>query len=301
MTTTRVFNFAAGPAVLPVPVLEQIQRDLLALPGVGMSILEISHRSKTFESILAQAEADIRALAGIPDELPRAVPAGRRQPAVLDGADEPARRRARRPTTSTPDRGRRRRSRKRGKSARVNVAASTKAEHYARIPGAAEMTLTPGAAYVHMTSNNTIEGTEWKAAAGGRRRAARQRHVVRHVQPADRRRAACAHLRRRAEEHGAGRRDPRHHPRRSARALGARRRPLPTMLNYAVHAENKSLYNTPPVFAIYALGLVMKWLLGQGGLAGIAARQRAQGREALRRDRPHRLLSRHGAARTAGR
>src|SRR5215467_14245071 len=67
MTTIhRVFNFAAGPAVMPLPVLEQIQRDLLALPGVGMSILEISHRSNTFESILAQTEADIRTLAGIP-------------------------------------------------------------------------------------------------------------------------------------------------------------------------------------------------------------------------------------------
>src|SRR6188472_1315357 len=66
MSSKRIHNFAAGPAVLPVPVLEQVQRDLLALPGVGMSILEISHRSKTFESILAETEADIRALAAIP-------------------------------------------------------------------------------------------------------------------------------------------------------------------------------------------------------------------------------------------
>src|SRR5512138_682865 len=67
MTTIhRVFNFAAGPAVLPLPVLEQAQRDLLALPGVGMSILEISHRSKEFEAILAQAEADIRTLGRVP-------------------------------------------------------------------------------------------------------------------------------------------------------------------------------------------------------------------------------------------
>ena len=65
-TVTRIHNFAAGPAVLPVSVLEQIQRDLISLPGVGMSILEISHRSKTFESILEKAEADIRALANIP-------------------------------------------------------------------------------------------------------------------------------------------------------------------------------------------------------------------------------------------
>src|ERR1700720_4268639 len=66
MSYNRIYNFAAGPATLPVPVLEQMQRDLIALPGVGMSILEISHRSKTFESILAQAEADMRTLAGIP-------------------------------------------------------------------------------------------------------------------------------------------------------------------------------------------------------------------------------------------
>ena len=70
MTTIhRVFNFAAGPAVLPVPVLEQIRRDLLALPGVGISILEISHRSKQFEGILAQAESDIRTLADVPANL----------------------------------------------------------------------------------------------------------------------------------------------------------------------------------------------------------------------------------------
>ena len=65
-TVQRVYNFSAGPAVLPVPVLEEVQRDLVALPGVGMSVLEISHRSETFEAILAQAEADIRALGGMP-------------------------------------------------------------------------------------------------------------------------------------------------------------------------------------------------------------------------------------------
>src|ERR1700720_1191652 len=65
-TVHRVFNFSAGPAVLPLPVLEEIQRNLIALPGVGMSILEISHRSTAFESILAQAETDIRALAKVP-------------------------------------------------------------------------------------------------------------------------------------------------------------------------------------------------------------------------------------------
>src|SRR5437588_6449437 len=65
-TVHRIFNFSAGPAVMPLPVLEEIQRDLISLPGVGMSILEVSHRSTAFESILAQAEADIRTLADVP-------------------------------------------------------------------------------------------------------------------------------------------------------------------------------------------------------------------------------------------
>ena len=66
-TMTRIFNFSAGPAVLPLEVLEQAQRDLLSLPGVGMSILEISHRSKPFDEVIEGCEADLRALAGIPD------------------------------------------------------------------------------------------------------------------------------------------------------------------------------------------------------------------------------------------
>src|SRR4030095_8679973 len=64
-TATRIFNFSAGPAVLPLPVLEQAQRELVSLPGVGMSVMEISHRSKTFEDLLSSAIDDIRELAGV--------------------------------------------------------------------------------------------------------------------------------------------------------------------------------------------------------------------------------------------
>src|SRR3954469_15484066 len=66
-SVSRLFNFSAGPAIMPVSVLEQAQRDLVALPGVGMSVLEVSHRSKVFEEMLARTEADIRSLAGIPE------------------------------------------------------------------------------------------------------------------------------------------------------------------------------------------------------------------------------------------
>ena len=86
--TERIFNFSAGPAVLPLPVLEQAQRDLLALPGVGMSILEISHRSKTFDEILEHAQSSLRALLGLPDNYHVFVFAGRRKFAVFDGANE---------------------------------------------------------------------------------------------------------------------------------------------------------------------------------------------------------------------
>src|SRR5215210_4090697 len=65
--TERIFNFSAGPAVLPVPVLEEAQRELVTLPGVGMSIMEISHRSKTFDEIIGRAESDLRELLGLPD------------------------------------------------------------------------------------------------------------------------------------------------------------------------------------------------------------------------------------------
>src|SRR6187549_3010598 len=68
MNTNRVFNFSSGPAVLPLPVLEQAQRDLVSLPGVGMSVLEISHRSKTFEDLLNGAIADVRELAAVPSD-----------------------------------------------------------------------------------------------------------------------------------------------------------------------------------------------------------------------------------------
>src|SRR5471030_2486027 len=157
-TVNRVYNFSSGPAVLPVPVLEEIQRDLMALPSVGMSILEISHRSAAFESILARAEADIRTIAGVPANYKvlflqggastqfSMVPMNLLTPGTTaDYID----------SGSWGDKA----IKEAKKVGAVNIAASTKAENYARVPTQAELTLTPGNAYVHMTSNNTIEGT----------------------------------------------------------------------------------------------------------------------------------------------
>ena len=246
MTTVhRVYNFSAGPAVLPLSVLEEIQRDLISLPGVGMSILEISHRSAPFEKILAEAAADIRALANIPPTYKvlflqggaslqfSMVPMNLLTPGstadYIDGGSwaEKAVKEAR-------------------KIGNVNVAATTKGENYARIPRQDELKLTPNAAYVHMTSNNTIEGTGKDLPEVGNVRSSATRRrtcsASRSTSPATR------WFIRGPEEHGPGgvtvviiRED----------LLQRSQKSLPTMLNYAVHAENGSLYNTPPAFAVY--------------------------------------------------
>jgi phosphoserine aminotransferase len=265
-TVTRIFNFAAGPAVLPLPVLEQAQRELVALPGVGMSVLEISHRSGTFERILAQAEADARQLAGISDDYAllflqggaslqfSMVPMNLLLPGttadyIVTGiwgqkAVEEAK-----------------------KVGMVNIAASTKGDNFSRIPSRDELRLTPGAAYVHMTSNNTIHGTEWKALPDvGDRPLVADTSSDMFSRPIDVSRHALIYAGAQKNLGPSGltfvivRRD----------LLERSAASLPTMLSYAVHAANRSLYNTPPAFGVYIFGLVMKWLRAEGGLAAVA-------------------------------
>jgi phosphoserine aminotransferase len=267
MTTVhRVFNFSSGPAVLPLPVLEEIQRDLLALPRVGMSILEISHRSKAFESILEQAEADIRTLAGIPGGYTVLFLQGG---ASLQFSMVPMNLLTAGATADYIDAGSwgEKAIKEAKKAGTVHVAASTKAENYARIPSQAELRLTPGAAYVHMTSNNTIEGTQYRELpdVGGVPLVSDTSSDM-FSKPIEVARHGLIYAGAQKNMGPAGvtvviiRED----------LLARSQKTLPTMLNYAVHAENKSLYNTPPAFAVYTLGLVMKWLIAHGGLAAMA-------------------------------
>jgi phosphoserine aminotransferase len=266
MTVHRVHNFSAGPAVLPVSVLEEIQRDLVSLPGVGMSILEISHRSAAFEAILAQAEADIRALAAIPSNYKVLFLQGG---ASLQFSMVPMNLLTSGATADYIDSGSW--AEKAIKEAKrvgtVNVAATTKAENYSRVPRQDELKLTPGAAYVHMTSNNTIEGTEYKELpAVGDVPLVSDTSSDMFSRPIDISRHALIYSGAQKNMGPAGvtvvivRDD----------LLQRSSKSLPTMLNYAVHAENGSMYNTPPAFAVYALGLVMKWLIANGGLTAIA-------------------------------
>jgi phosphoserine aminotransferase len=264
-TTNRIYNFSAGPAVLPVSVLEEIQRDLVALPGVGMSILEISHRSAPFESILAKAEADIRALANIPSSYKVLFLQGG---ASMQFSMVPMNLLTAGATADYIDGGSwaEKAIKEAKKVGSVNVAASTKSENYSRIPRPDELTLTPGAAYVHMTSNNTIEGTEYKTLpAVGDAPLVSDTSSDMFSRPIDIAKHALVYAGAQKNMGPAGvtvviiRED----------LLARSQKSLPTMLSYAVHAENGSLYNTPPAFAVYTLGLVMAWLIKEGGLVAI--------------------------------
>ena len=261
-TTTRIFNFAAGPAVLPLPVLEEAQRDLIVLPGVGMSVMEISHRSKPFEDILHRAIDDMRALAGIPSNYTVLLLQGGAslQFSMVPMNILPADGTADYINTGSWSEKAIKEAKRVGK---VNVAGTTKADSYSRIPAQSELSLTAGAAYVHVTSNNTIEGTQWKALPQtGNVPLVNDSSSDIFSRPIDVSRHGLIYAGAQKNLGPSGltvviiREDV------LARSSDA----LPTMLNYKVHAENESLYNTPPTFGVYMLGLTMKWLRAQGGL-----------------------------------
>jgi phosphoserine aminotransferase len=265
-TATRIYNFSAGPAILPMPVLEQAQRDLVSLPDVGMSILEVSHRSKVFEGILAEAESNIRALANIPSNYRVLFLQGG---ASLQFAMVPMNLLAKGATADYLVTGvwASKAAEEAKKIGNVHVAATTSSEQFARIPRAGEIVLTPGAAYVHMTSNNTIYGTEWKALPEvGDVPLVGDTSSDMFSRPIDVSRHALIYSGAQKNLGPAGvtmvivRDD----------LLARSAASLPAMLSYAVHAEHHSLYNTPPVFAIYLVGLVVKWIQGQGGLPAMA-------------------------------
>ncbi len=266
-TATRIFNFSAGPAVLPAAVLQQAQRDLVALPGVGMSVMEISHRSKAFEDLLNKAVDDIRALAGIPPNYKVLMLQGG---ASLQFSMAPMNLLSAGTTADYIDTGSwaDKAIKEAKRVGNVNVTGSTKADNYNRIPTAAELALTPGAAYVHLTTNNTIEGTEWKTLPDvGDAPLVADTSSDMFSGPIDVSRFGLIYAGAQKNLGPSGvtlviiRED----------LLARSQKTLPTMLSYAVHAENGSLYNTPNTFGIYILGLTMAWLRGLGGLSAIGA------------------------------
>jgi len=251
---------------MPPPVLEQAQRELVSLPGVGMSVMEISHRSKTFEDLLNGAIADIRELAGIP--------AGYRLLMLQGGASlqfsmVPMNLLTAGATADYVDTGTwaDKAIKEAKRVGRVNVTGSTKADNFNRIPRASELSLTPDAAYVHITSNNTIEGTEWHTLPDtGRVPLVADASSDIFSRPIDVSRFGLIYAGAQKNLGPSGvtlviiRED----------LLSRSDGDLPTMLSYKVQAENNSLYNTPNTFGVYILGLTMKWLKSLGGLAAVA-------------------------------
>jgi len=264
--TNRVYNFNPGPALLPEPVLKEVQENLLALPGVGMSILEISHRSSTFENILNETIENLRKLANIPQNYKILFLGGGAslQFSMVPLNLMPPKNKADYIVTGSW-------SKKAVKEAKrvgtVNIAASTEEENFKRIPRQEELKLDPDAAYVHYTSNNTIYGTEWNYIPDvGNVPLVCDMSSDIFSYPFDITKFGLIYAGAQKNLGPAGvtvviiRED----------LLERSQDSLHTMLNYKIHAENNSLYNTPPVFGIYIVGLVVKWLLSLGGLEAIA-------------------------------
>lgn len=263
--TQRIHNFSAGPAILPVAVLEEAQRDMLGLPGVGMSVMEISHRSKTFAEIVARADSGLRQLLGIPDNysvlflqggaslqfsmIPiNFLPAEGSADYIITGSwGKKALKEAKR-------------------SGVANVAANMADGGFTRIPGNDELKLDPRAAYVHITTNETIEGVEWKhepEVGDVPLIADASSDILSHPISVDKYALIYAGAQKNMGPSGV--------TLVIVRDDLLQRIPagLHTMLDYRTHVENKSLYNTPNTWGIYIISLVCKWLLEKGGLTAM--------------------------------
>ena len=269
----RVHNFNAGPATLPLAVLEQVQAELLDYHGTGMSLMEMSHRSAEFETLFAGIEDDLRRLANLPSDYKVLFLQGG---ASLQFAMLPMNLR---PTGASADYlvsgvWAQTAAREAKKLGATRVAATTESTNFDRLPVYAAGDLDPKAAYLHFTANETIHGNEWPA----------------EPQPPASVPLVCDmssdFLSRpfEAAKYGliyAG-------AQKNAGPAGVtivivrqdllERVPanLPAMLDYRLQAEKGSMYNTPPTFSIYIVGLVFRWLLEMGGLLEIERRNSAK-------------------------
>jgi len=264
---SRIWNFSAGPAALPEEVLKQAQEELLDWHGAGCSVMEMSHRGKEFMSILDRAEADLRELMGIPAnykvlflqggatqqfaQIPMNLLAGRSADYIVTGSwSKKAYKEAQRIGT-------------------VRCAATTEESGFTRLPTAEEIRLDPFAAYLHVCTNETIHGVEIPA-----RRIAdtgvplvvdMSSHILSGPVPVEKFGLIYAGAQKNIGPSGLTlviiRED----------LLGMAPLTIPTVMDYAVMAENGSMLNTPPTYGIYIAGLVFQWLKKQGGLAGMDA------------------------------
>jgi len=268
----RASNFNAGPGALPLAVLERIREELTDYRGTGMSVMEMSHRSKEFEDIIARAESKLRQLMNISDDYGVIFVQGggsaqfTMAPMNLCVAGKPI------DVLHTGMwTGKAISELKKGIPYRL--AASTEPEKFTRVPRAEEIQLSGDASYVYMCTNNTIEGSQWTSMpeTGSTPLVADMSSDIL-SRPVDVNRFGCifAGAQKNLGPSGATvvivRKD-----------LAERAdKNLPTVLQYRTHIKEKSLYHTPPTFAVYIVGLVLDWIESEGGAAAIEKKNEAK-------------------------
>lgn len=262
---SRIFNFNAGPAVLPLAVLERARDELVDFQGRGMSLLEMSHRSKEYEAVHDRAKSLLRELLGMPSNYEILFLGGG---ATLQFSMVPLNLLAPGKScdfTLTGAWAKKAHADAR-KVGRVNVVFDGKADDYRSLPGPLSLKLDPEAAYLHLTSNETIGGVQWHefpdSGAVPLVCDMSSDFLSRRV-PVGRFGLIYAGAQKNVGPAGASvilvRED----------LLARSPDSLTAYLSYKVHAAENSLYNTPPVFAVYVMGLVLEWVSTAGGLAGM--------------------------------
>lgn len=268
----RVFNFAAGPAILPLEVLEQAQAELIDWRGSGMSVMEVSHRGKAFQAVAADLEASLRELLS--------VPAGYRVIFLQGGASAqfagiPLNLTTPESTVDYVNTGAwsKKALGEAKRYCKVNVAADEAASGYNTVPAPGGLKLTPGAAYLHYTPNETIGGVEFPyVPEAGATALVADFSSTFLSRPIDVRRFGLIYAGAQKNVGPAGlcivivRED----------LLGKARAGTPQILDYKAMADEGSMLNTPPTFAWYLSGLVLKWIQARGGLAAMEQQNRAK-------------------------
>ena len=264
----RIVNFSAGPATLPLPVLQQVQEELLDWHGAGMSVMEMSHRDKEFMSIAQEAEKDLREIAGIPSNYKVLFMQGGATaqfsliPMNLLGTKGSA------DYVLTGDWGKKA-AKECGKYGKANIAASSESDKFTHIPDVSTWKLDPNAAYVHITPNETIHGVEFQYTPdtkGVPLVADMSSNIL--SRPIDVSKYGLIYGGAQKNIGPAGvtivivRED----------LIGHASAITPGVFDYKAVADNESMLNTPACFSWYVSGLVFKWIKSQGGLAGIGER-----------------------------
>ena len=267
---TRVFNFSAGPAVLPESVLRQAADEMLDWRGSGMSVMEMSHRGKEFVSIHAEAESLLRELLEVPSNYKVLFLQGG---AIAENAIVPMNMLRGRSGADYIDTGEwsKKSIKEAKKYCKVNVAASAEEGGYTSVPKQATWKLDPAAGYVHICSNETIGGVEyhWTPDTGEVPLVADMSSNFM-SRPVDVSRYGLIYGGAQKNIGPAGAtivivRDD---------LIGQALPITPSAFDYKTQAENDSMFNTPPTYAIYVAGLVFNWMKAQGGLTAIEANNR---------------------------